>query len=121
MRGALEHLHRKVRRERHDLARHEGVVAARIPRRRQRRAGEERRQVEGHQGVEDDDLVRGVGVERLPEGEVGRVVVVRLVERRVGGRVRVGEARDELLEVALALGGGDGGAGPVVVVETLVG
>lgn len=58
-----------------------------------------------------------VCVNGLVEWEIGRGVVVGFVQSGGGGRERVCEARDPFLEVAFSLGGGDGGAGAVVVVE----
>lgn len=49
--------------------------------------------------------MRGVRIEGLVEGKVRRVVIEGLVQRRLRSRVRAGEASNELLEVAFALGG----------------
>lgn len=61
----------------------------------------------------------GIGVEGLVEREVGRGVVEGQVERGSSGGVGLGESRNEFLEVALALSGGDGRTGAIVVVEGL--
>lgn len=65
--------------------------------------------------------MRGIGVNGLVKGEVGWVVVVGLVERRLGGWVGLCEAANEFLQVAFALGGRDGRARTIVVVERLEG
>lgn len=62
----------------------------------------------------------GIGVDGLVQREVGRRVVVSLVEGRVGRGVGVGEACKPLLEETLALSSGDGRARTVVVVERQV-
>lgn len=105
-----------MRRKRHKLARHERVPLL-ITRDAQRRAVEKRRQVERHERVEDNDLVRRVGVDGVVEREVGARVVEGDVQRRRRVGVLVRETRDEFLEIALALGGCDGGPRAVVVVE----
>jgi len=75
-------------------------------------------QVEGGENVEHNDLMRGVGVNGLVEREVG----LGRVQGRVGSRVvlgdwRLGESRNKLLEVSLALRSTDRGAEALVVVE----
>ena len=60
-----------------------------------------------------------VGVDGLVQGKVGGVVVEGLVERGESGGEGLRETGDPFLEVAFALSGGNGGAGPVVVIEGL--
>lgn len=88
-----------------------------VPLRVERRAVEQGRQVERGQGVQDDDFVRGVGVDALCEREERAGVVEGLVECGVGRGVATRESREVLVQVAFSLGGGDGGARTVVVVE----
>ena len=73
--------------------------------------GREGGHVEGGHEVEDRDLVGGVEVERVVQGESDRVGVEGAV--RVGvvrGEWRASQARDELLQEAFTLRRGDGAA-----------
>lgn len=115
---ALQNLHCEVSGKRHNLAGHEAVFLG-VGRRGQGRAGKQGGQVKGSQGVKHDNLVRCISIKALIQGEVGRVVVKRLVECRFRGGICAGETSDEFLQVALALSGRDGGAGTVVVVKGL--
>jgi len=76
-------------------------------------------QVESGEGVENDDLMGGVGVDGLVEGEVGGGVVEGLVQSGHCGGEGVGETGDPLLEETLALSGGDWRTRALVVVERL--
>jgi hypothetical protein len=114
--GALQDLDGQVRREGDDLGCLERRRGALLD--VERAGAEDSREVEGGEGVEDDDLVGRVGVDGLVEREVRRVGVQRCIHGRVGARERrLREAGDELFEVGLALCGGDGRAEAVVVVE----
>lgn len=80
---ALHDLRCEMRRKRDQSTRHEAVLMP-VPLRVERRAVEQGRQVERGQGVQDDDFVRGVGVDALREREERAGVVEGLVEGGVG-------------------------------------
>jgi hypothetical protein len=94
--GALEDLGGQVHREGDDLGSPERGRSALVD--VERAGAEDGAEMEGGEGVENDDLVGHVGVDGLVEREVRRVGV-------------------QLLEVGLALGGGDGRAEAVFIVE----
>lgn len=104
--------------KRHDLASHK-VILLGVAGNGQGRSGKQRRQVECGQGFKNNHLVSCICVDALVQREVGRVVVEGLVQGRLGGWICAGKTSNKLLKVALALGGGDGGSGSVVVVEGL--
>lgn len=115
--ATLQDLDRNVRSEGNSLGRLERVRVVSVVDRKGVVAGK-RGQVEGGEEVEDNDLVRRIGVDGLVEGEVG----LGRVEGRVGRRVvlgdrRLGESGDKLLEVSQTLGGTDRGSEALVVVE----
>jgi hypothetical protein len=115
---AVQDLGGEVRGERNLLGGDEGIgvlVLVQV----ERGTVEEGGQVERGEGVEDDDLVGGVGVDGLVEREVGGGVVEGLVESRHGGGEGVGETGNPLLEETLSLSGSDWGARTLVVVERL--
>lgn len=69
----------------------------------------------------DDGVVAGVNVDRLVEWELGRVRDDRAVHGRVENRdARLGQARDELLDVANALCRNRGVTGAVRVPEAQI-
>lgn len=105
--------------EGHELACNKAVSALIANSVVERWAIEQGSQVKCGQSIEDDDLVSGIGVNRLVQREVSRRVVESLVQRRGGVGVSVGEACKPLLQVALALCSGDRRARTVVVVERL--
>ena len=93
----------EMRGKRHDLVRYERVSLL-ITRDTQRRAIEERSQVERHESIENNDFVRGISVNGVVEREVGGRVVEGDVQCRRCVGVLVRETCDEFLEVAFALG-----------------
>lgn len=88
-----------------------------VPRRAERRPVEQCCQIECRKHIQNNNFVRRVRVDRLREREVRAAVVEGLVQRGLSRGIRACEAADVFVEIALALGGSDGRAGAVVVVE----
>lgn len=105
-----------MRSKRHNLARDKGILPA-IPRGTQRRPRKQRRQIERRKRIQHNDFMRCIRINRLVQREERRRIVKSLVQRGVGGRKLAREPGDEFVEVGFSLGGGDGGARTVVVVE----
>lgn len=60
-----------------------------------------------------------ISIDRLVEGEIGRIVVIGLVQRRVGSWIRASETPNPFLKVSFTLGSGYGTSCTVVVIECL--
>ncbi len=105
-----------MRRKRHQLARHKAIPLL-IALQTQRRALKQGSEIKRRKRIQHHHLVGGIRIKGVVEREKRGAVVEGDVERAGGVGELVHEAREEFGEVAFALGGGDGGAGAVVVVE----
>lgn len=107
--GALHDLHNEVSRERHDGRRDESVRVGPVRGGQRSIEAKEGSEVERGQRVEDNDLVCRVGVDALVQREGDWAAVQGRVGRRVVlAQPGMVEARDEFLQEALALSGGNG-------------
>lgn len=118
-RGAGHDLSGEVGGEGNELAGNEGVGAG-VTSGAERRTAEQGSEVESSEGVKNNDLVGSIGIDGLVQREVGRRVVVSLIESGCGIGVSVGEACEPFLEETLALSSRDRRTRSVVVVERQV-
>ena len=91
-----------MRREWHKLASYEAVLPV-VSTGAQWWTSEQGGQIERSERIEHHDLVGCIGIDGLIEGEESSRVVEGLIESRSCLRILPRKARDELVEIALAL------------------